>query len=85
LGPTFPDLSGLVYSSVIPGPERFGHPELPSKTGPKPAGMRFIHHYSSFRETASKLRLEKNMANCHMTGADERPGLGFAGRVHEAH
>jgi len=29
-------------------------------------------------------RLEKDIAACHMTGADEGPGLGFAGRVHEA-
>jgi len=27
--------------------------------------------------------LEKTIATCHMTVADERPGLGFAGCVHE--
>ncbi len=29
-------------------------------------------------------RLEKDIAACHMTTADEGPDLGFAGRVHEA-
>jgi hypothetical protein len=47
--------------------------------------MHFVHHYSSFGGTRRQPRLEKDMANCHMTGADERPGLGFAGCVHEAH
>jgi hypothetical protein len=41
----------------------------------------FIHHFEGIRGIR---RLEKDIAGCHMTGADEGPGLGFAGRVHEA-
>jgi hypothetical protein len=62
-----------------------GHPELGSKTVQKPAGMHFIHHYSLFGGTTSSRHLEKDTVGCHMTGADERLGLGFAGCVHEAH
>jgi molybdate-binding protein len=40
--------------------------------------------YSSFQGISGVRRLEKDIAGCHMTGADEGPGLGFAGRVHEA-
>src|SRR5215475_12144959 len=40
--------------------------------------------YSSFRGIRGVWRLEKDIAGCHMTRADEGPGLGFAGRVHEA-
>jgi hypothetical protein len=67
----------------IPGPRGpFG---IGIKNRPKPAGMHFIHHYSLFGGTTSSRHLEKDTVGCHMTGADERPGLGFAGCVHEAH
>jgi hypothetical protein len=41
--------------------------------------------YSSFDPIEGRKRLEKTISACHMTRADERPGFGFAGCVHELH
>src|SRR5215470_11707347 len=68
------------------GSELAFRPDIPRSVVACPsAGIgRLQSLYSLFRGIRGVWRLEKDIAGCHMTGADEETGLGFAGRMHEA-